>query len=50
MAVATAAAAAAAPAGAQSRGGTINISFEKMTLPNGLTVLLSPTTRYRRWR
>ena len=34
--------AAAAPAFAQSRGGGINIPFERMTLPNGLEVILAP--------
>lgn len=32
----------AAPASAQSRSGGINIPFERMTLPNGLEVILSP--------
>jgi len=34
--------AAAAPAFAQSRGSGVNIPFERMTLPNGLEVILSP--------
>ena len=34
--------AAAAPASAQSRGGGVNIPFERMTLPNGLEVILAP--------
>jgi zinc protease len=34
--------AASAPAFGQSRGGGVNIPFERMTLPNGLEVILSP--------
>src|SRR4051812_7459263 len=41
-AAAFAALAAATPALAQSRGNVINIPFEKMTLPNGLQVILAP--------
>ncbi|MEP7002760.1 MAG: pitrilysin family protein [bacterium] len=34
--------AASTPAFGQSRGGGVNIPFERMTLPNGLEVILSP--------
>ena len=33
---------AAAPLSAQSRGSSVNIPFERMTLPNGLEVILAP--------